>query len=123
MSDVETLEESEPLEEVISIEKVKKPRTDKQKEAFAAALVKRDEKRKERKETKNTLVIEKDKVKNEKIIKKAVLLKKREMRDTLLEEFESDQDIDDDIRKLRIKIEKKKNIPIAVTQKQLIIFR
>lgn len=110
MDDLVTLEEIECVQEnePVSIEKVKKPRTEKQKEAFAAALLKRDEKRKERKETKNTVVIEKTKVQNEKIIKKAILLKKKELRDDLLTQLDDDKDIDDDIKKLRLKIERKK---------------
>jgi hypothetical protein len=128
MSDIEALEQKETVEEeeeeVPSIEKPKKVRSEAQKAAFANALLKRDEKRKERMETKNTLVIEKTKVKNDKTIKKAILLKKKEMRANLLDEYEDDDpDIDDDIKRIREKIEKKKNPPVAVIQKPLIIFR
>ena len=113
MTDIEAIDSIERIEETsipITIERIKKPRTDKQIEAFKVALIKRDEKRRERMEIKNTLTIEKDKVKNERIIKKAILLKKKELRDDLIEKLEQDDSIDDDIKELKNKIEKKKSI-------------
>ena len=122
MENIEALEETSPVEEPLKLEKIKKPRTEKQIAAFAIALEKRDAKRKERMDSKAVLLIEKDKVNNEKIIKKAVLLKKKELRDNLLDELDHDTDIDDDIKTLRVKLEKKKIAPVIIP-KQLIIYR
>lgn len=123
MENTEALEENTTVEVPITIEKVKKPRSEKQIAAFAIALEKRDAKRKERMDVKSTVVIKKKKVADERIVKKAILLKKKEMRDALLDQLEDDKEIDDDIKNLRMKIEKKKITPAVTIQKPNIIFR
>ena len=89
--DLEVLEE--PAPEVETIEKVKKPRTQKQIEAFEKARKVRDEKRGERKEVRVKAENEYKKEKEEKIVKKAIAIKKKQ----IIQDADLDNISEDDI--------------------------
>lgn len=78
-ADLEVLEETEEESQPDKIEKVKKPRTQKQIEAFEKARKVRDEKRGERKEVRVKAETEYKKEKEEKIVKKAIAIKKKQI--------------------------------------------
>lgn len=75
---------SEPLpeknESITPVEKVKKPRTQKQLEAFEKAKAIRDANALKRKEEAHQLALELKKKEEEKIVKKAIALKKKELK-------------------------------------------
>ena len=104
------LEQEEEQEEIVKLEKVKKPRTQKQIDAFKAVLEIRNQKRTERKEVRESLKIEKSKQIDEKIVQKALIIKKKEVRDDLLKKLvdKDEVNIENEIKELKLKLEKSK---------------
>ena len=116
LGDIGEIEEQEEQEEIVQLEKVKKPRSDKQIEAFKKALEVRDKKRNEKKEVNNTIKIEKRKEIDDKIVQKALIIKKKQIRDDLLKKLEekNSTDIENEIKTLKMKLEKSKIKDIEV---------
>ena len=91
--------ESEP-EEVPTIQKSKKPRTQAQIDAFAKVIEKRTEKRQERATNREKEAIVKKKELEEKILKKAISIKKKEIKKQIaLDEVSSDDESVTEIKK------------------------
>jgi hypothetical protein len=116
--DLEDLEESTDAEEVdsqpeiIEKKKDKKPRTQKQIDAFEKVRQIRDGKRVERKETREKTNAELKILKEEKITKKALSIKKKQiLRDADLDAI-SDEDIPVEVIKHIMKKYPKKNVAI-----------
>ena len=102
--DLGELESKTDVEEVSlpdAIQKTKKPRTQKQIEAFERVRKIRDEKRAERKEVKEKAEIEYKQQKEAKIVKKALSIKKKQIL--------ADADLDD--------VSEEDDIPIEVVKK------
>ena len=102
--DLGELESKTDVEEVSlpdAIQKTKKPRTQKQIEAFEKVRKIRDEKRAERKEVKEKAEIEYKQQKEAKIVKKALSIKKKQIL--------ADADLDD--------VSEEDDIPIEVVKK------
>ena len=107
--EINELEEKEVIEPVISIKKVKKPRSQKQIESFEKAKIKLAENNKLRNEAKKQMIEETKKSFEGKIVKKALEIKKKEiLRESILDDI-SDEDTDTDLQKIK-KIIKKKAI-------------
>jgi len=114
-ADLEVLEGTTDVEsQPEKIEKVKKPRTQKQIEAFEKARKVRDEKRSERKEVKVKEETEYKKAKEEKIVKKAIAIKKKQ----IIQDADLDAISEDDIPVEVIKkiMTRKKAVPKAVVK-------
>ena len=107
---IEALGKVEDEEEPLMLEKVKKPRTQKQIDAFNNVLEIRNQKRNDRKEIKETLKIEKSKQLDEKTVQRALLIKKKEIRDELLKKLNEKDglNIENEIKQLKMKLEKTK---------------
>jgi hypothetical protein len=99
------------------IEKVKKPRTQKQIEAFEKVRALRDAKRGERKEIKVKEAEVRTKVVEEKIVKKALAIKKKQiLRDAELDAISEDDDIPVEVVK-KIMTKYKRKPPITLPPK------
>ena len=115
--DLEILEAQPKDEEVESqpdvIEKVKKPRTQKQIDAFEKVRALRDAKRGERKEIKVKEAEVRTKVVEEKIVKKALAIKKKQiLRDAELDAISEDEDIPVEVvKKIMTKYKRKPPAP------------
>jgi len=98
------------------IEKVKKPRTQKQIEAFEKVRALRDAKRGERKEIKVKEAEVRTKVVEEKIVKKALAIKKKQiLRDAELDAISEDDDIPVEVvKKIMTKYKRKPPAPPAM---------
>lgn len=116
--DLEDLEESTDVEEVdsqpefIEKKKDKKPRTQKQIDAFEKVRQIRDGKRVERKETREKVNIELKQQKEEKITKKALSIKKKQiLRDADLDAISDEEEIPVEVIKhIMKKYPKKSNL-------------
>lgn len=108
----DSLEEVESQPEVI--EKVKKPRTQKQIDAFEKVRALRDVKRGERKDVRLKEADERTKIVEEKIVKKALAIKKKQiLRDVELDAVSSDgESIPLEVVKKIMKYKKRKNSPV-----------
>lgn len=96
---------------IIPVEKVKKPRTQKQMEAFERAKAIRDANALKRKEDAQRLAEELKKKDEEKIVKKAIAIKKKELKKHKILDTISDDD--DDTKP----VEKKVSVPIPLEKK------
>jgi hypothetical protein len=112
---IEDLEVLESLNTEVCIQKPKKPRSQKQIEAFNLILEKRNEKRKERALIKEQEIF-KEKEENEaKIMKKAISIKKKQIKKQLvLDDVSDDDEPIEEIKQKIIKSQKKKVVPAPV---------
>jgi NADH:ubiquinone oxidoreductase subunit E len=102
-----------------AIQKSKKPRTQKQIEAFERARKIRDEKRAERKEVKEKAETEYKQQKEAKIVKKALSIKKKQiLADADLDTVSSEDDIPIEVVKKIMKKYPKKSAPPKQVQKE-----
>lgn len=102
------------------IEKVKKPRTQKQIDAFEKVRALRDAKRGERKEIKVKEAEVRTKVVEEKIVKKALAIKKKQiLRDAELDAISEDDDIPVEVvKKIMTKYKRKPPAPPSAPKVQ-----
>ena len=117
----------EPLEETEAIEKIeetdiddkeiqarKKPRTEKQIEAFKKVLEKRNENRKARAEEREKIAEEEKVVLEEKIMKKAVSIKKKQIKKQIvLDDISDDDEPMEEIKQKIVKSKKIVPLPLA----------
>jgi hypothetical protein len=105
---IEPLEEKNDVEEVEEeeVQAPKKPRTEKQIEAFKKVIEKRNENRKIRAEEKQNVAEQEKVVLEEKILKKAVSIKKKKIKQELILDAISDDD--EPIEQIKQKIVKSK---------------
>lgn len=100
--------DSEPEEEVKSIQKSKKPRTQAQIEAFAKVIEKRTQARSARAETREKEAIIVKAELEKKILKKASSIKKRQIRHQVaLDDISSDDESDTEVKKKLVEFKRK----------------
>lgn len=101
-------EQDDPIEKIVAKPKVKKERTEKQKEIFEKARLTRLANIELKKQLKEQEELEAKKKKEELIIKKAVAIKKKEIKQrAILEEISDDETPVEKIKEIKKKIETK----------------
>ena len=115
------VDEIQPVDESVIIEKPKRERSEKQKAVLAKANETRKIKIAERKEIKDKQDAEQKKVIERKIIDKAIKLKKKQIRHVkVLEESDSDSESDESLPEpIKVKKVKKQLQPIAIPQRTI----
>ena len=119
IQELETLEEIVKEEDSIEAPKVKKPRTQKQIDAFLKVQEKRDANRASRKVEKEEATQIAKSVTEKKIVKKAIALKKKEiLKEVILDDMSSDDDVPMEvIKKLQKKyLRKKMEAPVILPE-------
>ena len=110
---LEPLEDDVETEEVVSIQAVKKPRTQKQIDAFKLVIAKREENRKQRAEQKMKDAEEAKALIETKIVKKAISIKKKEIkRQIILDDVSSDDEPIEEIKQKIVKSRAKAVKPV-----------
>lgn len=116
-TDLEALEDLAIIEEELEIVdeeeieapiKVKKPRTQKQIDAFAKVLALREENRNKRRDEKNIKELENEKILQKKILQKAIAIKKKSIRESKILEIKDDEIIE--LPRKLVKIDEKPKI-------------
>ena len=100
--------DSEPEEEPKSIQKSKRPRTEKQKEAFAKVIEKRTLARQARKEVREKEAIIVKAELEKKILKKASTIQKKQIKKQIaLDDISSDDESDTEVKKKLVEFKRK----------------
>lgn len=111
--------EVEEVEDIQEIQAPKKPRTEKQIEAFKKVIEKRNENRKIRAEEKEKVAEQEKIVLEEKIIKKAVSIKKKQIKKQIvLDDITDDDEPIEDIKHKIIKSKKIVPVPAPIPPPQ-----